>query len=66
MGWFRDWKISRCIRIGDDISPEEFEMLYRSVKHSNSVRHVFGTIWKFLIGICTIIAAVFSVLSYFK
>lgn len=66
MGWFKDWKGTRHISIGDDISPEEFNMLYRSVKRSNSVRRVFCIIWKALLGICTIIAAVFSVLGYFK
>lgn len=66
MGWFKDWKGTRHIKIGDDVSPEEFNMLYRSVKRSNSARHVLGIVWRVLIDVCAIVAAVFSVLAYFK
>ena len=66
MGWFKDWKNTRHIKIGDDVSPEEFNMLYRVVKRSNSIRRALSVLWRVLIDVCAIVAAVFSVLAYLK
>lgn len=64
MSWFTDWKSTRHIKLGDDISPEEFNVLYRSVRRSNSARRVLSIVWRVLID--AIVAAVFSVLAYLK
>lgn len=66
MSWFTDWKSTRHVMADDDISSEEFNMLYRSVRRSNSARRVLSVAWQALLGICAIVAAVFSVLSYLQ
>lgn len=40
--------------------------LMDAIKFGDSVKRLFSRIWSAIIGICTIIAAVFSVLSFFK
>lgn len=66
MSWFTDWKSTRHIKLGDDVSSKEFNVLYRSVRRSNSARRVLSIVWRVLIDACAIVAAVFSVLAYLK
>lgn len=66
MGFFKSWKNTRHIHIGDNISEEQFRDLYKVVSVQAQWKKKLRLVWNIILGICTIIAAVFSVLAFFK
>lgn len=66
MSFFDSWWRTRGIKPGDDITTEQFNDLYRAAKGEHKVRSTLKFIWAVIMGLCTIAAAIFSVLAYFK
>lgn len=57
---------TRKIKPGGHITNDQLNELYRAVKTENRIRSVLRTILSAVAWICTVVAAVFSVLSYLK
>lgn len=66
MKMFKAWLRGRKIKAHPNMSKSEINDLYQAMKFSNKIRSILKTIWAIIAGFCTIIAAVFSILSYFK
>ena len=48
------------------ISDDDMKSLFEAVRFESKIKHHLQLLWNFLIGLCTIIAAIFSVLAYLK
>lgn len=59
------WKMSK-MKNKEILTPKELQELFDSVKLLNRFKKIFKTMWSLIMGICTIAAAVFSILAYFK
>ena len=66
MKMFKAWLRARKIKVHPNMSSSEMNDLYQAMKFSSKIRSILKTIWAVIAGVCTIIAAVFSVLAYFK
>ena len=64
--YFESNKIARKKLSGMPLSNEEMEILRDGIKTEQKVKSTIRLIWNFTIGLCSIIAAIFSILSYFK
>lgn len=65
MGFLKDWRDTRKFKIGCPLTQEEFNKLSHVVSRSQQIKKVLKTIWIAIMGICTILAAVFSILACF-
>lgn len=50
----------------EKMTPERVSELFQMVKAEHKRKQILNFLWSALIGLCTIVAAVFSVLAYFK
>ncbi len=66
MKGFRAWWNTRNLKPGHSLSEEQISELLQAIKFRDRWKRFFHSLWSILIGVCTIIAAVFSVLAYFK
>ena len=66
MGFLKDWRATRKMKTGRQLSQEELNQLYRVVKKSTRIKGVLRAVWAVIAGVCSIVAAVFSVLAYLK
>lgn len=62
----KSWWNTRKIKPGDHITNDQLNEMYRSVKTETRIRSVLRAILSAVAWICTVVAAVFSVLSYLK
>lgn len=60
------WWNTRNITTTEDLTEDQLTELMQAVKFERRTRKVLHTFWAALMGICAIVAAVFSVLAYFK
>ncbi len=66
MKGLKSWWNTRNYKIGERLSEDQLQELFRAVHFQRKWTSRFHALWSLLIGICTIIAALFSVLAYFK
>lgn len=66
MNSLKSWWNTRKINPEDDLSVEKMSELMREIKFERKIKKALHIFWTALIGICTVVAAVFSVLTYFK
>lgn len=59
------WK-TRKIKPGDHITEEQFNELYQAFKVEHKIKSLLHRFLAAIAWICTVVAAVFSVLAYFK
>lgn len=59
------WK-TRKIKPGDHIDERRFNELYQAFKTEHRIKSALRGILSAIAWICTVVAAVFSVLAYFK
>lgn len=59
------WK-TRKIKPGDHMTDEQFNELYQAVKTERRVKSVLRAVFAAVSWVCTVVAAVFSVLAYLK
>lgn len=57
---------TRKIKPGDHITEEQLNELFQATQTESRIRSVLRTILSAVAWICTVVAAVFSVLSYLK
>ena len=57
---------TRKINPGDHIDEKQFNELYQAFKTEHRIKSTFRSILSAIAWICTVVAAVFSVLAYFK
>lgn len=57
---------TRNIRPSDELTPQQLNELYQAAKAEHKIWSILKGIWAAVLGICTIIAAIFSVLTFFK
>lgn len=50
----------------EKVTPERLSELLQVAKAEHKRKQILSFLWSALIGLCTIVAAVFSVLAYFK
>lgn len=60
------WWNTRKIKPGDDITDSQLNELYRAAKTERRLRSALRAILSAVAWVCTVVAAVFSVLAYFK
>lgn len=59
------WK-TRKIRPGDHITEDQFNELYQAFKTEHRVKSALRAVLSAIAWVCTVVAAVFSVMAYFK
>ncbi len=57
---------TRKINPGDHITDEQLNELYQAVKAEHRIKSALRRILSAIAWVCTVVAAVFSVLTYFK
>lgn len=57
---------TRRIKPGDHITEEQLKELFRAAKTDIRIRSVLRSVFSAIAWVCTVVAAVFSVLSYLK
>lgn len=60
------WWNTRNIDPSEELTEDQMVELMQAVKYESRIRKGLHIFWSALIGICTIVAAIFSVLAYFK
>lgn len=66
MGYFKDMRRLSRIKSPEDVKPEDVKIWLNAKRRRAKIRSFARAIWAAIMGICTIVAAVFSVLSFFK
>ena len=66
MKGFKEWKKAQKFDPEAPFTVNEFEELARGIEFGVKVRKILRTIWNIILGVCAILAAVFSILAYFK
>ena len=56
----------RQIRSEEPMSIEDMQTLFKGIKTEQKMKSAIRFIWNFIIGICSIVAAIFSVLTYLQ
>lgn len=64
--YFASKKIVEKVDSGISPSADDMKILYGSIKTEQKIRSTIRFIWNFIIGLCSIVAAIFSILAYFK
>lgn len=63
---FKAWRNTRKIPLGSHLNEQQMSELMQAVKFSVKAKSILKGIWFVISGACTVIAAVFSILAYFK
>ena len=60
------WWNTRKITNPQNLDKQQIEELFKAIEAERKIKSVLRKIWALLLGCCTIIAAIFSVLTFFN
>lgn len=64
--YIKSIKIVKKSQSGQSISNEDMKILLGSIRTEQKVKSTFHFLWNLVIGISSIVAAIFSILAYFN
>lgn len=58
--------VKRQMHSKEPMSIEDMQTLFKGIKTEQKIKSAIRFIWNFIIGICSVVAAIFSVLTYLQ